>query len=406
MSYIYLQGPGVESSAADFSAIESYVLSKSNPTASRSSCNGSGTGSSHGSRSGTISGHSPDAPGADASMSSAEASLARTSVRQGKAEGSKGNVQASGRKWQGSFARYSRCSSSWRTPRCSGHEGSTKSSVTWPKWGMMRDGACWELTMPELRTRGSGCGLWRTPTTSTGGMTRENLDQWAQKGVACRPSGSKIQLSLSNQVKDARLYPQRRVPTPTCSDAYTGKLRSSQQKPGSMHSVTLAQLVERRSWPTPLARDYRGASTPQKLVTEKRDRRGQLPNAVAYGGSSIRRTYATPTTMDSLPPKSRKALEHEMEVRPNRSRPSNLRDQIANAGNWPTPCAQDFKKRGQNSKQHGLPEQVAWERPKGQLNPMWVEWLMGWPIGWTSLQPLSMSRYQGWWKGFQSGSIE
>jgi hypothetical protein len=24
----------------------------------------------------------------------------------------------------------------------------------------------------------------------------------------------------------------------------------------------------------------------------------------------------------------------------------------------------------------------------GKLNPMWVEWLMGWPIGWTDLKPL------------------
>jgi hypothetical protein len=24
----------------------------------------------------------------------------------------------------------------------------------------------------------------------------------------------------------------------------------------------------------------------------------------------------------------------------------------------------------------------------GQLNPDWVEWLMGWCIGWTSLEPL------------------
>ena len=24
----------------------------------------------------------------------------------------------------------------------------------------------------------------------------------------------------------------------------------------------------------------------------------------------------------------------------------------------------------------------------GQLNPDWVEWLMGWPVGWSSLAPL------------------
>lgn len=32
----------------------------------------------------------------------------------------------------------------------------------------------------------------------------------------------------------------------------------------------------------------------------------------------------------------------------------------------------------------------------GQLNPDWVEWLMGWPIGWTDLKPLAMARWREW----------
>ena len=32
----------------------------------------------------------------------------------------------------------------------------------------------------------------------------------------------------------------------------------------------------------------------------------------------------------------------------------------------------------------------------GQLNPDWVEWLMGWPIGWTSLEPLPSERWAEW----------
>ncbi len=30
----------------------------------------------------------------------------------------------------------------------------------------------------------------------------------------------------------------------------------------------------------------------------------------------------------------------------------------------------------------------------GQLNPTWVEWLMGWPLGWTDLQPLATDKYR------------
>jgi hypothetical protein len=32
----------------------------------------------------------------------------------------------------------------------------------------------------------------------------------------------------------------------------------------------------------------------------------------------------------------------------------------------------------------------------GQLNPEWVEWLMGWPAGWTELKPLAMDKFREW----------
>lgn len=32
----------------------------------------------------------------------------------------------------------------------------------------------------------------------------------------------------------------------------------------------------------------------------------------------------------------------------------------------------------------------------GQLNPEWVEWFMGWPIGWTELKPLAMDKFREW----------
>ena len=32
----------------------------------------------------------------------------------------------------------------------------------------------------------------------------------------------------------------------------------------------------------------------------------------------------------------------------------------------------------------------------GSLNPTWVEWLMGWPLGWTSLDVLGTDRFLEW----------
>lgn len=36
------------------------------------------------------------------------------------------------------------------------------------------------------------------------------------------------------------------------------------------------------------------------------------------------------------------------------------------------------------------------EAPGGQLNPVWVEWLIGWPLNWTSLEPLSTDDFNQW----------
>tara|TARA_S200002703_G_scaffold5417_1_gene6291 strand:+ start:702 stop:1463 length:762 start_codon:yes stop_codon:yes gene_type:complete len=110
----------------------------------------------------------------------------------------------------------------------------------------------------------------------------------------------------------------------------------------------------------------------------------------------------------------------------------NLYEQVAWPHLWPTPRANDAEKRGNinpDDPRNGLPGAVRkllptptvndaknstlppsqedrdsipgyllshGEEPGGQLNPDWVEWLMGWPIGWTDLGPLVMDRFQEW----------
>ena len=32
----------------------------------------------------------------------------------------------------------------------------------------------------------------------------------------------------------------------------------------------------------------------------------------------------------------------------------------------------------------------------GPLNPLWIEWLMGWPMGWTDFEPLETGKFQQW----------
>lgn len=39
----------------------------------------------------------------------------------------------------------------------------------------------------------------------------------------------------------------------------------------------------------------------------------------------------------------------------------------------------------------------------GPLNPEWCEWFMGWPIGWTGLQPLATDKFQSWLRAHGRG---
>jgi hypothetical protein len=66
---------------------------------------------------------------------------------------------------------------------------------------------------------------------------------------------------------------------------------------------------------------------------------------------------------------------------------------------WPMPCAGSVKWGGTMQEWGGSQNWVRKEMPElaaGQLNPEWVEWLMGWPIGWTDLKPLAMAKFQEW----------
>jgi hypothetical protein len=69
---------------------------------------------------------------------------------------------------------------------------------------------------------------------------------------------------------------------------------------------------------------------------------------------------------------------------------------------WPTPVCQDSRHA---TTRHLDPKNQHWksnlgevvmslEKPNigGRLNPTWVEWLMGWPLGWTDLKPLETDK--------------
>jgi hypothetical protein len=215
-------------------------------------------------------------------------SRARTSASREKEPESLASAPDFGKKWRELSVRFDRDTCSWKTHRCLFTEDLSPSSVTLPRWGMIRGGECWELVTSGHRISGKGSGLWPTPVAD-GDRTTNYAQGETSLGYAAR------------------------------------------------------------NWPNPRASDHKGARTATE-TTERRVKNGQanLPEAVM---------------------ESRKM--------------------------WQTPTVQD-------SKNNGAPSQmVRHTKPLnaeigGALNPMWVEWLMGWPLGWTNYEPLETDKYRAW----------
>jgi hypothetical protein len=72
------------------------------------------------------------------------------------------------------------------------------------------------------------------------------------------------------------------------------------------------------------------------------------------------------------------------------------------ARNWPTPTVQDAANNGGPS-QHLRNSKPLNAEAGGALSPDWVEWLMGQPIGWTSLDPLPAADFAEWQRKIDAG---
>jgi hypothetical protein len=234
MSYTFLQEQGEESSAACFSDIPAFVLSRLSLTAGKSYCNASGTECCQNSQSGMISEHSTGDRGADSLTLCAADSHAKTSAQPAKAQASTASEADCGERWLGWFAKWDRASCSWKTPQCSLLAGLDEFSGTWPRWGMMRNGVCWELSTPERHTDGSESGFWPTPLSS----------DWNPRGPNSKQQG------LSEVVK--------MWPTPRANESTESvETQNARIARGTKASKNLTAEAKRAMWPTPCASDNR-----------------------------------------------------------------------------------------------------------------------------------------------------
>lgn len=79
---------------------------------------------------------------------------------------------------------------------------------------------------------------------------------------------------------------------------------------------------------------------------------------------------------------------------------------------YPTPKCQDARAALFDRRKSNLGEVIHGRYLNGgdmtpqtktaRLNPYWVEWLMGWPIGWTDLKPLATDKFLSWQQGLSS----
>ena len=311
-----------------------------------------------------------------------EASRARTFQPQEKAPALTAPAPGSGGKCTELSMRYDRNSHSWKTHLCLWAEDLPESSVILPKSGTMRNGLCWERTTWEPRTSGNASGYLHmipTPTAcnapNKGSHSRgpQSLMDVASTGWMpgmMWPTATTKGLDGGSNSRKALLKKGVWIGTPTAS----GKKRSEKFREGNK-LPNPHEFVE--MFPSPLASDHK--------------RRG--PNSRQQGLSEFVRMFPTPQARDWKDSGSSQG---------NRKSP-NL-GTIASM--YPTPRTKGMcggtgsyqKMKDLEAKGIITPD----ERKQmtagsgGQLNPTWVEWLMGWPLEWTALKPLATGKFLQW----------
>jgi hypothetical protein len=272
-------------------------------------------------------------------MSYLAAFRAKTSPPPGREQGSTESEVGCGEKWHGSFVRFDPDSCSWKTHQCSLLGDLEPYSETWPRWGLMRNGECWERQMSELRTSETESGLLeKIPTPQardwkgSSGRSLKGLDYDLPTHVKIWPTptvnGNNNRPGASKKAGWGLNSAVKLWPTPTTSTGGPQMMGDQMRPSGHKGSNNLAGAVQR--WATPVAHPAGG--TPEMFLERKR-------KTIAKGNSMG-------VSLTDL----------QMQV---------------------------------------IAEEIGMEG-RGSLNPMWVEWLMGWPLGWTDLKPLETDRFQKW----------
>jgi hypothetical protein len=229
MSYTYLQEQGEESLVESFVDIPQFVLSKLNLTAEKSYSKDSEMEFCQSSQSGTMCKPLMETRGEEKLISSAEDSHAKTYQQQEKEQELKDQDQVCGNTWRESSVKFDLDTLSWKTHQCLWEEDLLPSSLTLPKWGMMRSGALLERIMSPLLIDETESGfLLPTPTcadATMGAILNDNTKLIMLKSGKLR--------KISNQGVSGSIGLARTVamyPTPSANEDAAGTPNGKMQK--------------------------------------------------------------------------------------------------------------------------------------------------------------------------------
>jgi DNA (cytosine-5)-methyltransferase 1 len=213
----------------------------------------------------------------------------------------------------------------------------------------------------------------------SGGFPCQDISAAGKERALTEPEadcGAKWRGSLARWDRDSSSWK-----TPQCSlladlDVFSetwprwGMMRDGECSEQSMPVLRTSE-TESGLWRTPMARDWKDMSCSSQIYRQDQVKMWPTPCATDHKGSGKTGTL-------------RDRLDYAAERGATKS------------NTYATPQARDFRSgstdRWDNPERtRNLNDQIG-----GQLNPTWVEWLMGWPLGWTDLKPLETDKFRQW----------
>jgi hypothetical protein len=202
--------------------------------------------------------------------------------------------------------------------------------------------------MPTHPTSVSESSLLRSPKASEGQGGALGEAEARKRGNTVGVRDQVMDLVAAQGVKVSRVSVN--LPTPTASDIYTGNFSSKQHSEGSLHSVSLAQIVNRPDLlPTPNTMDTlpvrSGEARERNLLrggaTSRRISSGNLREDVVYLLPKPD-LLPTPNTMEHREIKTPEQIAQLKAKSPGGYR--NLRESVVNEMPvFPTPIVRDYK---------------------------------------------------------------